>query len=359
MNKSILLLFYILSIATFSCSAMETVKNDVQKHLSTLSNYAYSQEPMRSKTSQKNYRQAVDEFNKNAELLKKNLEDTKTLWAMINNLEPIQREVSFIVSTINHLDENTIKELPRIIYMKKTIKRFNNTSTPFTIGEITDYQKAVTKITDFSISKKHNTNLQPNLSIKTEISAQELLKLSDLELETDPELLTLFSIKKETVQEKKRQAHERQKQILSTEKQQKNPADQIKKTTQLKPERLKQEEVDLKIQELEKIVEQEISKTEKINAEKLAKLELEKINAEQLKLQQKEKEKLAKIKDNEKLENEKLNKLLENQQKISEQGKATTRRYIWAGVGLIGLTVAAIIYYYKLHTKYVPWLSRA
>jgi len=351
---------------------------------------------------EKKYREQLQSFNETADILKTNIDtdgiilnsvqNNKYRLAMVDHITHLEKEIKFLVGVYQHKqnDQNAIQKSLRLTEMAaiKDLLHINN-KTPLTAQALEELQHNITLMADFSIDKNGNRDITESTTLfSTSIDRNTL----------DAETQALLEAKLNFETKRKRQAKEQLEQIILQRKQEKEnklEEERLAKEKRLEEKRLEQEKLNLEKQKMEDAA-QIAKEEERIEQDRLAKLELaqkeaEKILTEKLKLEdeklevtKKEKERieLEEIKrdrlykekiEKDRIESEKTKteqlileterlklKKLENEQKISElQKQATMRRYMWAGVGIIGLTAAAIMYYYNLHAKYIPWLSRA
>ena len=201
MNKSTLFLFSLFSTINFSYYAMKIIERGAYQlsHATTTFFNRISQQEPTFKTFEQQYRKNVEDFNTNADDLKKNVADISIRLKIHDNLKNIEAGVIFVKNVIKH-DNKTINQASiRINALKIAIDEFDNINTPMDRDRVEELQRVLTKIANITIDENNNTNMYDS-GILCE---NNTITKADIKVFNNPGLLELYKSIKQEVNVKK------------------------------------------------------------------------------------------------------------------------------------------------------------
>ena len=201
MNKSTLFLFSLFSTINFSYCAMKIIERGAYQlsHATTTFFNRISQQEPTFKTFEQQYRKNVEDFNTNADDLKKNVADISIRLKIHDNLKNIEAGVIFVKNVIKH-DNKTINQASiRINALKIAIDEFDNTNMPMDCNRVEELQTVLTKFANITIDENNNTNLDGS-GILCE---NNIITKKDIKVFNNQGLLELYNSIKQEVNVKK------------------------------------------------------------------------------------------------------------------------------------------------------------
>ncbi len=164
----------------------------------TFFNRISQQEPT-FKTFEQQYRKNVEDFNTNADDLKKNVADISIRLKIHDNLKNIEAGVIFVKNVIKHDNKTFKQESLRINALKIAIDEFDNINTPMDRDRVEELQRVLTKIANITIDENNNTNMYDS-GILCE---NNTITKADIKVFNNPGLLELYKSIKQEVNVKK------------------------------------------------------------------------------------------------------------------------------------------------------------